>query len=46
MSIGPLQALREEIEERLGDNWRTVRLGLMPSESMYESLMGIGLTLC
>jgi len=27
MSIGPLQALREEIEERLGDNWRTVRLG-------------------
>jgi hypothetical protein len=40
----PLQALREEIEERLSDNWRDVRLRLLPSDVEYESLMGIGLT--
>jgi len=40
----PLQALREEIEERLSDNWRDVRLRLLPTESEHESLMGIGLT--
>jgi len=40
----PLQALREEIEERLSDNWRDVRLRLLPTENEHESLMGIGLT--
>jgi putative transposase len=40
----PLQALREEIAERLSDNWRTDRLKLLPSESEHGSLMGIGLT--
>jgi putative transposase len=40
----PLQALREEIKERLSESWRTVRLRLLPSESGHESLMGIGLT--
>jgi hypothetical protein len=40
----PLQALREEIVERLSNNWRDVRLRLLPSEVEYESLMGIGLT--
>jgi putative transposase len=40
----PLQALREEIEERLSDNWRDVRLRLLPSESEHRDLMGIGLT--
>jgi hypothetical protein len=40
----PLQALREEIEERLKKNHRTVRLRLLPSESKYKDLMGIGLT--
>jgi len=38
------QALREEIEERLSDNWRDVRLRLLPTENEHESLMGIGLT--
>jgi putative transposase len=40
----PLQALREEIKERLSESWRTVRLRLLPSESGHESLMDIGLT--
>jgi putative transposase len=40
----PLQALREEIEERLSDNRRTVRLRLLPTENEHESLIGIGLT--
>jgi putative transposase len=40
----PLQALREEIEERLKKNRRTVRLMLLPSESEHRDLMGIGLT--
>jgi putative transposase len=40
----PLQALREEIEERLSENRRTVRLRLLPTEDEHESLMGIGLT--
>jgi hypothetical protein len=40
----PLQALREEIEERLSKNWRDVRLRLLPSESKHKSLAGIGLT--
>jgi putative transposase len=40
----PLQALREEIAERLKKNHRTVRLRLLPSESEHEDLMGIGLT--
>jgi len=40
----PLQALREEIEERLKKNCRTVRLRLLPTENEHESLMGIGLT--
>ena len=40
----PLQALREEIEERLKKNLRrTVRLRLLPSESEHRDLMGIGL---
>ena len=40
----PLQALREEIAERLKKNRRTVRLRLLPSESEHKDLMGIGLT--
>jgi putative transposase len=40
----PLQALREEIEERLSENRRTVRLRLLLSESEHRDLMGIGLT--
>jgi hypothetical protein len=40
----PLQALKEEIEERLSENWRTVRLRLLPSEGEHKDLMGIGLT--
>jgi putative transposase len=40
----PLQALREEIEERLSDNWRDVRLRLLPSKGEHKDLMGIGLT--
>jgi len=40
----PLQALREEIAERLSENRRTVRLRLLPSESEHRDLMGIGLT--
>jgi putative transposase len=40
----PLQALREEIEERLSENRRTVRLRLLPSESEHKDLMGIGST--
>jgi putative transposase len=40
----PLQALREEIVERLSENRRTVRLRLLPKENEHESLMGIGLT--
>jgi putative transposase len=40
----PLQALREEIAERLKKNHRTVRLRLLPSESEHVGLMGIGLT--
>jgi hypothetical protein len=40
----PLQALREEIEERLSDNWRDVRLRLLPSKGKHKDLMGIGLT--
>ncbi|MDT7890116.1 MAG: hypothetical protein RQ885_14235 [Desulfurococcales archaeon] len=40
----PLQALREEIEERLKKNLRTARLRLLPSESGHRDLMGIGLT--
>jgi len=44
MGARPLQALREEIKERLSESWRTVRLRLLPSESGHESLMGIGLT--
>jgi len=40
----PLQALKEEIEERLKKNRRTVRLRLLPSESGHRDLMGIGLT--
>jgi hypothetical protein len=40
----PLQALREEIEERLSENRRTVRLRLLPKENEHESLIGIGLT--
>jgi hypothetical protein len=39
-----LQALKEEIEERLSDNWRDVRLGLLPTGVEHGSLMGIGLT--
>jgi putative transposase len=39
-----LQALREEIEERLKKNLRTVRLRMLPSESEHRDLMGIGLT--
>jgi putative transposase len=39
----PLQALREEIEERLSENRRTVRLRPLPSESGHEDLMGTGL---
>jgi hypothetical protein len=42
--LNPLQALRDEIEERLIDNWRDVRLRLLPKENEHESLMGIGLT--
>jgi benzoyl-CoA reductase/2-hydroxyglutaryl-CoA dehydratase subunit BcrC/BadD/HgdB len=33
-----LQALREEIEERLSENWRAVRLRLLPSGCEHESL--------
>jgi putative transposase len=40
----PLQALREEIEERLKKNLRTVRLRLLPSKGEHKDLMGIGLT--
>jgi hypothetical protein len=40
----PLQALKEEIKKRLGENWRTVRLRLLLTESEHESLTGIGLT--
>jgi len=40
----PLQALREEIAERLNSNWRDVRLRLLPTEVEHESIMGIGLT--
>jgi hypothetical protein len=40
----PLQALREEIAERLNSNWRDVRLRLLPTEVEHGSLMGIGLT--
>jgi len=40
----PLQALREEIVERLNSNWRDVRLRLLPTEVEHGSLMGIGLT--
>jgi transposase len=40
----PLQALREEIEERLKKNLRTARLRMLPSESEHRDLMGIGLT--
>jgi putative transposase len=40
----PLQALREEIEERLSESRRTVRLRLLPSESEHKDLMGIGST--
>jgi len=40
----PLQALREEIEERLKKNCRTARLRLLLSESEHRDLMGIGLT--
>jgi hypothetical protein len=40
----PLQALREEIEERLKKNRRTARLRMLPSESEHKDLMGIGLT--
>ncbi|MDT7888926.1 MAG: hypothetical protein RQ885_08125 [Desulfurococcales archaeon] len=38
-----LRALKEEIEERPSDNWRTVRLRLLPSGSEHESLMGVSL---
>ncbi len=44
MGARPLQALREEIEERLSENRRTVRLRPLPSESGHEDLMGTGLT--
>jgi len=40
----PLQALREEIAERLNSNWRDVRLRLLPTGVEHGSLMGIGLT--
>jgi hypothetical protein len=40
----PLQALREEIAERLNSNWRIVRLRLLPAEVEHGSLIGIGLT--
>jgi hypothetical protein len=40
----PLQALKKEIEERLSNNWRDVRLRLLPTEVEHGSLMGIGLT--
>jgi putative transposase len=40
----PLQALREEIEERFKKNRRTVRLRLLPTENEHKNLMGIGLT--
>jgi putative transposase len=40
----PLQSLREEIAERLSENWRDVRLRLLPTEVEHGSLMGIGLT--
>ena len=33
----PLQALREEIEERLKKNRRAVRLRLLPSESEHRA---------
>jgi hypothetical protein len=39
----PLQALREEIKERLSDNWRDVRLRLLSIEVEHRRLMGIGL---
>ena len=39
----PLQALKEEIGERLSDNWRDVRLRLLPSDVEHGSLMSIGL---
>ena len=42
--LDPLRALREEIERRLSDNWRIVRLRLLPTEVEHGSLMGIGLT--
>jgi hypothetical protein len=42
--LDPLQTLREEIEERPSDNWRTVRLRLLPSKGEHKDLMGIGLT--
>jgi L-alanine-DL-glutamate epimerase-like enolase superfamily enzyme len=34
----PLQALREEIEERLSENWRDVRLRLLPTEVEHERI--------
>jgi len=40
----PLQALKKEIEEKLSENWRDVRLRLLPTEVEHGSLMGIGLT--
>jgi len=40
----PLQALREEIVERLKNNRRTVRLRLLLSKGEHKDLMGIGLT--
>jgi len=40
----PLQALREEIEERFKKNRRTVRLRLLPTENEHKNLMDIGLT--
>jgi putative transposase len=43
MDARPLQALRGEIEERLSENRRTVRLRPLPSESGHEDLMGTGL---
>jgi hypothetical protein len=42
--LDPLQSLREEIAERLSDNWRIVRLRLLPIEVEHGRLMGIGLT--
>jgi hypothetical protein len=37
----PLQALREEIEERKGSSWRTNRVALLPNGYKQEVLFDI-----